>query len=431
VFQLPDYPSTRQLAWVLAQLAAADTTTTDINAHFTAQALSTTTAAQWRTLFQTWRGTSPNAIVVDLVGVTPISVTALIGTAGSPATGRYLSLQTTYASGGLISSLAASAYPLNASPQFVADQGLNMAQAADKFLTLSPANSVLVARIQNNQCVAIEQRGGTTPRATGSIFKHWVLGALGQAVKDGAIAANAFVSLTAAETVRGSPLASEPVGTLFPLAEMATLMMGNSDNTATDHLHELVGRTRLEQSLTQFGNANPLLLTPFLSVNEQFNLFTGVTLSQAQAYASGTETFQRDFLNSVLASMAPGTGNQQHTPIFISGSWQASPMDVCAAYAGMRRFNDQSPAFQLIDKALGSQAAQPFVRDRWQRVWYKGGSLATTAGMLVLTHSWMLESDSRGTFVVVAMANNPSPGIDQFQVQSVTSRLLQLVDQTY
>lgn len=431
VYQLPDYPSTRQLAWVLAQLAAADTTTTEINAHFTAQALATTTAAQWRAQLQAWRNASPSAMVVDLVAATPIAVTALIGTPGTPATGRYLTLQTTYASGGLISSLAAPAYPLNASPQYAADQSLTMAQAADKFLTLSPANSVLIARIQDNQCTAIEQRGGGTPRATGSIFKHWVLGALAQAMKDGVVGTNAFVTLTAAETVRGSSLAAEPVGTAFPLQDMATLMMGNSDNTATDHLHELVGRTRLEQSLAQFGNANPLLLTPFLSVNEQFNLFSGVTLSQAQSYASGSETFQRDFLNSVLVPLGPVSGSQQHTPIFLNGSWQASPMDVCAVFAGMRRFNDQSPAFQLIDKALGSQAAQLFVRDRWQRVWYKGGSLATSAGMLVLTHSWMLESDSRGTFVVVAMANNPSPGIDQFQVQSVTSRLLQLVDQAY
>jgi hypothetical protein len=47
---------------------------------------------------------------------------------------------------------------------------------------------------------------------------------------------------------------------------------------------------------------------------------------------------------------------------------------------------------------------------------------------VVLTHSWLVQSDSRGTFVVVAMANTNTPAIDQFAVQSATGRMLQLVD---
>jgi hypothetical protein len=120
-------------------------------------------------------------------------------------------------------------------------------------------------------------------------------------------------------------------------------------------------------------------------------------------------------------------GTQQNLPAFLTSSWQSSAQDVCAAFAGMRRFTDGSDALRLIDRALGSSVAQPFVRDEWERVWYKGGSLVGSTGNLALAHSWMLETGSRGTFVVIALANNPAGGIDEFQVQSVTSRILQLV----
>ncbi len=430
IYQLPDYPSTDQLAWVLAQLAATQTTLADINAHFTPQALTATSAAQWQSLFQTMRTRAPNALVVDLVAATPVSVTALIGTPGSNATGIYFSLTTTYGTG-LINSLSANNFALNGSLQYAADSSLTLAQAADKFQTLAPQNSLLVAEIVDNQCVAIEQRSGTTARGTGSIFKHWVLGALGQAIEEGDIDPSTAVPLVAAERVMaGTVLGAEPTGASIPLRDMATMMMGNSDNTSTDHLHELVGRTRVEAMLTQFHHASPELMTPFLSVNEQFHLLIGVPLVEAQGYVDGTEAHQRNYLETMLAPRGPWTGTgPSNLSLWLPVSWRASPMDVCNAFAGLRQFNDQSAAFQLVDRALSSQAAQPFVRDEWERVWYKGGSLESGAGYVVLTHSWMIESDARGAFVVVAMANNPAVGVDQFQVQSVTSRVLQLVDQ--
>nr|WP_315476675.1 serine hydrolase [uncultured Undibacterium sp.] len=427
VFQLPSYPSTKQLNWVLAQLATSTTSVQDINTRFTPQALAATSAGQWQALLQTMRTSSPGAVVIDLVAATPISITALIGTPGNPATGRYLQLTTSYAGGGLISALSAAPFNLNGSVQYAADQSLTLTQAADKFVTLAPASSVLVARVNNQRCTPVEARNASVPRATASIFKLWVLGALGQAMQEGVISSTAVLPLSAAETVRGSLLSGEPVGTPFVLQDMATLMIGNSDNTATDHIHQLVGRTRLESALTRFNNSNPALMTPFLSVNEQFSLFSSVSLTAAEAYANGTEAFQRSYVDTVLEPMGPVAGNQQHRSVFINGSWQASALDVCSVYAGMRRYSDQSPALRLIDRALSSQAAQPFVRGEWERVWYKGGSLEGTTGLLTLTHSWLVESDSRGTYVVVAMANNQAGGIDQFQVQSVTSRILQLV----
>ena len=427
VYQLPDYPSTRQLTWVLAQLAASSTSIADINARFSPEALATTSAAQWQMLLQQIRSSSPGAVVVDLILSSPTSVTALIGTPGNPATGRFLNLSTRYAGTGLINALTAPAYALNGSVQFSADRALTMAQAADKFLTLAPGASVLVARINNHQCLPIEARSSTTPRAIGSIFKVWVLGATAQAVQEGAISPSAVVQLVAANRVLGSAMAAEPVGTPVPLSDMATLMMGISDNTATDHLHRLVGRTFAEAQLARFNNANPGLMTPFLSVNENFNLLHAAPAA-ATAYINGTPDFRRNYVNTVLVPQGPWLGGPSNFAAFIPASWQASALDVCEAYAGMRRFTRGSEAMRLADRALSAGVAQPFVRNEWERVWYKGGTLVdSNNSKLVLAHSWLLETESRGTFVVVALANNPAGGIDEFQVQSVTGRILQLV----
>jgi hypothetical protein len=111
----------------------------------------------------------------------------------------------------------------------------------------------------------------------------------------------------------------------------------------------------------------------------------------------------------------------------------ASTLGITATASGLTIAPD-SCALTVIDPARRGpitaaygHVAQPFVRGEWERVWCKGGSLEGTTGLLTLAHSGLVESDSRGTYVVEAMANNQAGGIDQFQVQSVTSRILQLV----
>ena len=42
-------------------------------------------------------------------------------------------------------------------------------------------------------------------------------------------------------------------------------MIAISDNTATDHLIDLVGRDRVEAALTVFGHSDPAMTVPFLT----------------------------------------------------------------------------------------------------------------------------------------------------------------------
>ena len=87
-----------------------------------------------------------------------------------------------------------------------------------------------------------------------------------------------------------------------------------------------------------------------------------------------------------------------------------------------------SDPLKLVDTALGAGVAQPNIRNLWDRVWYKGGSLSDgTNGFNVLTHAWLLEKKDSDPYVVIAMTNDRSGGIDGFKVQSITSRIIELL----
>ncbi|NBB93217.1 MAG: hypothetical protein GVY32_08625, partial [Gammaproteobacteria bacterium] len=118
-----------------------------------------------------------------------------------------------------------------------------------------------------------------------------------------------------------------------------------------------------------------------------------------------------------------------HDSLLTSGTWRATARDICRTFAGLNGLPRAGAGFEIVDQALGSQAAQPGIRNQWARVWYKGGSLTSGAtGTHVLTHAWLLQKDGESKpWVVVALANDPAGGIDGVPIQSVTSRIIELI----
>ncbi len=428
-YQLPSNPMTNQLQWLIGELAAGETTTTaEVNAHFDASWLSQISVAQTQAFLQTLRNQHPNAKIIDVIGVTPVTGTFVIDAPGSPLPTGFMVFSTRYTGTQRIVQLGVSDF--FGTVQYPADQTLTMSQAADKFATLSSAPSLLIGRINSaGQCTAMQDRNANTPRATASVFKTWVLGGVGQSIVEGTLSSTELVPMVASEIAPGGTINSEPLNTPFPVGDLATLMMGISDNTATDLLHERVGRTRIDQIVGEYGVAQPDLLRPFLGISEQFHLFTSFPLSEALSYVNGTQPFKYQFLQDQIIPLGPNNGGPFfHEQLLTSGTWRASPYDVCRAFAKLRRLPQGSEAFRTVDAALGAGAAQPNVRANWDRVWYKGGDLTSgTTGKHVLTHAWMLENAGEDPYVVIALSNSPTGGIDVFNVQSVTGRMLELL----
>lgn len=425
--QLPAGPTTDQLAWLLGELASGENTTTaEISAHFVS-GYDPQTMADW--INNNLRPSFANAIIRDVVTITPVRVTVVINGPGSGTPYGYLNIGAGYSGDHKINLLGVSNY--YGSVQYPEDQSLTLSQAADKFVTLSDTPALLVGRIgSNGQCTAQVDRNANQLRATGSIFKTWILGAVARAVAEGALDPQTTIPLVASKLALAGTINSEPPGTVFTLMDMAELMMGISDNTATDHLHALVGRDLIEQVVDDFAFSQPDVLKPFLNVSEQFSLYFSFPLATAMNYVNGSESYQRQFLQNQIEPITPVMGGPYaNTEIFLSGTWRATPMDICRAFAHLRTLPQGSDAIGLVDHALGASTAQPEVRDHWDRVWYKGGSLDGSAGHYVLTHAWMLENAGEDPWVVIAMSNNSTGGIDEYKVQSVTGRILELLSQ--
>lgn len=435
-YQLPPGAVATQLDWLLSELASgAVTTEAEVNAHFTTGWLSGTSAAATVTFINSIRTSYPDAYIADLIAATPTRVTA---TLRSPANANigFFSFGARYADTQRINLLGVQGFNGN-NVIAVADQALTLAQAADKFATISSAPGLLVARVAGNgQCLTIEGRNADTLRATASVFKTWVLGGAATAVRDGVLSPDSNVPLTAIDrappTTEG--IALEANGTAVSAIDMARLMIGNSDNTATDHLHERVGRPAIDAWVSASGVANPDVLRPLLKINEQFHVFRTLPRPDADAYVGGTESYQYGVVPQ-LEAFGTAFGGFFHTDLLVSGTWRASPRDVCENLARLRNFEGE--ALRLVDAAMGSGVAQPNVRDRWDRVWYKGGSLAQAANQFnVYTHAWLLERDGEAPLVLVALSNSPTGAIsgtnsaavdDIFDIQSVTGRILQLL----
>ena len=432
VFQLPAGPTTNQLDWILQQLSQSDTSIAEINEHFDPSWLSQITAEQTRDFIQSIRTDYPSAQVVDVVAVTPVSLNVVIQGQDANAFRSFLNLQARYSEGQKIVTFGVNFY--GGTLQFPEDQNLSLSQAADKFTTLAADTGVLIAYIDDdNQCQPIIERNASDLRATGSIFKAWVLGGLAEAIDNGTVDINQNVSLVSSERVfGGSVINREPDGTIFPLQELGQMMMAISDNTATDLVHETVGRSAIDTYIDDSGVDDANVLKPLLSVNEQFHLFFSFNLNTALQFVNGTEAFQQQFIDNTIVPLgAVNSFPFNNESLLTAGSWRASPMDICANMARLRMYDKGTDARRVVDDAYGSQTAQSEVRNKWDRVWYKGGSLVSGGtGYHVLTHGWLLEDNGRPPFVVVGMTNDNTGGIDAndgiFRVQSVLARLLEL-----
>ncbi|MEM8547214.1 MAG: serine hydrolase [Pseudomonadota bacterium] len=428
---LPDTPAANQLLWVLSELADTETTAQEIQGRFSAATLAAIPVADWQAFFTSLRAAIPAGTVQDIITMTPTSVRVLVGDAANPASGQFMVIGTSIGDG-LIDSFGASPFPLNGTSTGTADQNLTYATAADKLGTIAEDIGVLVAEIDaDNQCQPIFARNAEDPFGIASIFKIYVMGAIAEAINDGTLTPGQEIPLIADDVVLGGSINDE-LGEMVSITDLAALMLGISDNTATEHLFKLVGRDRIEAILDTFNHANQDAMEPFLSMNEAFHLYFTVPNADAQNYLQLDEVGQRDYVANTLTPLGPVTNFSRANPeILVQALWQASPTDVCNAMAGLRQFNDATSGFEVLDLTYGAETLVVNLRDQWERVWFKGGSLGDGNGLRVLTYGWMFESDNRGAYAVILMGNNDSGGIariDQAAFSSVASRIIDIVN---
>jgi len=203
----------------------------------------------------------------------------------------------------------------------------------------------------------------------------------------------------------------DPDGTTYPLLVYAQQMIAASDNTATDHLIDRLGRENIEAEMGPMGHAAPEKNVPLLATREWFALKVKVGLVATPGYLNADDAAQRAFLANEV-DPAAATLEETDTLSWISPrriqtiEWFASASDLCRALASLHERSTQ-PGLDPISGILSTDPGVVFAARVWSYVGYKGGYETG-----VLNHTWLLQRGDGRWFAMILTLNDSRAELD-------------------
>jgi beta-lactamase class A len=267
---------------------------------------------------------------------------------------------------------------------------------------------MLGAEVVDGRCLPVTEVAADEAMPVGSIFKLFVLGTLADAVEAGEVAwDDEIVIRDALKSLPSGILQEEPDGTVKTVGEVAELMISISDNTATDHLIDLLGRERIEEHLDDLGLTRPELNIPFLTTRELFALKIGPSAGLQTQYIDGDTAARRAILEQISditpADLPVTDLDEPIVPDRIE--WFASPADLCTVFAGI--WADGDDTVRDILTANPGVAPAPGV---WDEVAFKGGS---EPGLLAV--AWLTVAPDGRVFVLSGSVLDTGELIDEME----------------
>lgn len=272
---------------------------------------------------------------------------------------------------------------------------------------------VSVCLMKNNVDLLIDLNSAE-PLGVGSAFKLYILKALDQQVKAGKIKWNDLVKIEAGSKSFPSGILQDwPVGTSLTLESMAALMISISDNTATDHLFNLVGREEMTRIL-------PRTYNPAFNTLELFKLkvfFPEIGKKFVEADMNGKLQILADLATKELEfdSSLEKLKNWQKPLMIDKLEWFVSARDLCDTIFHLKESSllKINPAYGLVDK-----------KD-WETVGFKGGSEPG-----VLNYTWVFQSKGEKDFYCLSCTyNNEIDAEKTSDFDLAVSRLIKLLQQ--
>ncbi len=262
--------------------------------------------------------------------------------------------------------------------------------------------------------------------AIGSAFKLYVLGALVGEIEAGKRKWTDVVRLRDEwKSLPSGFLQSWPAGAPVTLHTLATLMISQSDNTATDHLLFELGRERVEAMLATMGNAHAERSIPMLSTAELFKLKAKGQSALRRDWNAADVPGRRALLAERVAPIDRETldlSGFESKPVAIDRlEWFASSADLARAAAWLlahTRSEATAPARGLLGVNLGLRVA----REPWAFVGYKGGS---ETGVLDFTH--FFEAKDGTGYVVTFGWNDPTAPVDLARLAGIAEASIELL----
>ena len=396
----PDTPAGAQLRWLIAAVAHLPMSGAQVHAHFDSAFLAQVSPA---TLNQALQG----ATGVKLLSIQVSEPDELLATVSTSGVLPRAQVALTVDSQGLISGLRIG--PVTTTPA----TPTTWAGVDAAVRSVAPQVRLLVANVSNGSCQPVHSIDPTTAAPLGSLFKLYVLDALGTAVASGTVHWNQLLTVTAQlKSLPSGELQNDPDGTKISVQNTAAKMISISDNTAANMMINLVGRPAVEAALTTTGMADPALDQPFLTTRELFILKLDQWPALAERYIAANEADRRALLASTVdRAPLPALAAAQAwtTPRDINTlEWFASADDICRAYtalAALARRPGLSPISQVLSINDGGLQLDPA---QWKTTWFKGGSEPG-----VLTLAYLATTQTGQSYVVTVLAENPSQPINE------------------
>ncbi len=255
--------------------------------------------------------------------------------------------------------------------------------------------------------------------AVGSSFKLFILGTLAKDVNEHR---RDLANIMRLETdLVGPPhseLADWPVGSPVTINTLALKMISISDNTATDHLHYLLGRKRIEHQMRTMIGAHADWNIPLLNTREMTMLRDKKPDLPGIAYGKLDVPAKRAFLAKLDAGVPDYESLDFDTAAYNVAEWYATPLDMAHALAWLQQHTeDDQPANPLRD-ILAIDPKMPHDPTQWPYIGFKGGSEDQ-----LLAGNWLLKHQSGRWYTLEIFYNNPAGKADQEKLLSAITTI--------
>lgn len=255
----------------------------------------------------------------------------------------------------------------------------------------------LSAEISEGRCSEVAAVRTDEPAPIGTLIQLYVLAALGEAVPQDHDWQAPLVVRDRLKSVAPGVLQERPDGETITVLQAVDLMISLSDNTATDHLIDMLGREMVETSMVQFGNSTPELNTPLLNTRELTALKVGVASGLRIQWLSGDEATRRAILDQISeitpADLPVESWVSPVDPDLLN--WFATPSDLCDL------------TVELIELAGSVPELAPILDPEDDRSWTHYG---TEPGLLAF---WFVDRADGRTVVTAGSIVNPDRSIDE------------------
>lgn len=281
-----------------------------------------------------------------------------------------------------------------------------------------------LARLGDGAPVAALALDADRPAAIGSAFKLAILAELIRATNAGERQWDDLVTLDGS-ALPGGLYTAKPAGTTVTLRELSEKMISVSDNSATDILLALVGRTKVEAMLPVIGWRDAARNRPMMSTLDMFKLKGLQGGALGRRWATLDEKGRRALLAGEIAAAPLSAIDPQlfrdGKPLMLDLEWYASPADLVRTMDWIRR-NTQSGAGAEARRILAiNNGVGPAAAANWAYVGYKGGS---EPGVISMT--FLLQARNGGWYALSASRNDPAAAVDEGRFVALISRAVEL-----